>query len=154
MNGTSRGDDYTQRNGRSIKIVNMALRGQVTINPASTANQFVRILVGIVKNPNGVAPTAVQLFSSATPPINAFFNLDYRDDFQIIYDKTFKLTVDWDIQLAKFFKKFQMHTIYNSGNTGGWGDISSNGMFLCMYTDQTVNGPSFTYWTRGRFVDN
>lgn len=154
MNGCAQGTDYTNREGRSIKIVNFAMRSQILINPASTANQFVRVLIGCYKQPNGVAPTALQLFGSATPPINAFFSLDYRNAFEILYDKTKKLTVDWDTQLIKFYKKFQMHTIYNSGNTGGWGDVQSNGLFMMMYSDQTTNLPSIQLWTRGRFVDN
>lgn len=154
MNGCAQGTDYTNREGRSIKLVNYAMRAQVLINPASTANQFVRVLIGVYKQPNGVAPTALQLFGSATPPINGFFNLDYRNAFTVLYDKTKKLTIDWDTQLIKSFKKFQMHTIFNSGNTGGWGDVQTNGLFMCMYSDQTANLPSIQFWTRARFVDN
>lgn len=151
-----RGDDYTQRNGRSIKLTSTYMKGLVKINPASTANQFVRIVIGVCLQPNGTGtnPSAITLFGTATPAITAMYDLNFRNFYRIMYDKVVTVTPDWDTRIVKYGKKYQMHVIFNSGSSGSFTDIMTNALFMLVFSDQTANLPTFQFDVRSRYVDN
>ena len=55
LNGLNYGTDYNQRIGRTIKMTRLSLRGTISINTASTVNQFVRVMLVVAKAPNTIA---------------------------------------------------------------------------------------------------
>jgi hypothetical protein len=158
-NGTARGDDYSQRNGRSVKWASIFHRMTVQSNPASTSPHALRFILFWYKDPSGVAPTPLQMFGSATPSINQMMNLNVRKDFEILEDKIVTLNPVTGGPSFKYNNKYikcNKHTIYNAGSTGLIGDIESNALYYFVFSDTAVlaEQPYFQIQVRSRFIDN
>lgn len=158
-NGLARGDDYTQRNGRSVKWTSIFHRATFQSNALGTIPHAVRFILFWYKDPSGVAPTPLQMFGTATPGINQMMNLNVRKDFNIIADKTFTLNPINGGASFRYFNKYYktgMHTIFNAGSTGLVSDIESNALYYFVWSDTAVvnEQPYFQIHVRSRYVDN
>jgi len=154
LNGCIQGDSATQREGSTIRPKSVDLRYQLTYNATSVQNT-VRVMVIIDRQPNGATYSMVDLLS--TNAVDSPRNLDYRRRFKILYDKVHCIAANSNPQdYGHFHLKFKdLHTQYfNATNTGGIGDISTNAISLIAFSDQPINGPTFNYYTRVRFLDN
>lgn len=159
FNGLLRGDDFNQRNGRSVKWTSIYQRMTFEAINTATAPQFVRYILFWVKDPSAAAPTALQMFGTATPNINAMTNLNLRKDFIILLDKVYPLNVyngGGSLQMDKYYKKTNMHTIFNAGNTGSITDIESGALYAMFWSSTATvsERPAGTIQSRCRYVDN
>lgn len=158
-NGTARGDDYTQRNGRSVKWTSIFSRKTFQSNALATLPHTVRYILFWYKDPSGVAPTPLQMFGTATPPINQMMNLNVRKDFEILEDAIITLNPVNGGPSIKYLNKYHKcnkHTIYNAGSTGLIGDIESNALYYMIFSDTATAAeqPYFLGTHRQRYIDN
>lgn len=91
FNALQRGDDYNQRNGRSVKWTSIYQRLTCQSVATATVPHYVRYILFWYKDASGVAPTATQMFGTAAPGINQMMNLNVRKDFIILSDMVMKL---------------------------------------------------------------
>lgn len=146
LNGIAQGTDYNARIGRMgfWKTITMRLK----FGPANEVNygvplaQFVRVLLVVDAQPNGVVMTAAQLLQ--TPSTQAMANLDNRNRFTILMDKLIKIdpltsgatpTAGYrGPALVKVYKKMSLTTTY-SQTTATIGSIASNALYLVLLGD-------------------
>ena len=83
LNGIAQADDYTDRNGRQAKMVNVQTH-LVATAPAAHAGQLGRVLLVWDNAPNGVIATVAQIMASDSAA--AFPKVDNAKRFTILRD--------------------------------------------------------------------
>lgn len=148
----TKGDNINERSGRMVRWKSIQLAGSVTRNSLSTIQNRVHLALVIDTQPNGSPPTYTEIYSTSTP--DSFRNLDGRKRFVIL--KTWDMVLDADRpeRFFKCYKKLDMKTVYNSGDSGTISDIESNALFFVALSDTAVSAPSLVYNARARFIDN
>lgn len=150
--GLTKGDNVNERDGRMVRWKSIQIAGSVTRNAASTVQNRIHLALVIDTQPNGSGPVYTEIYDTATP--DSFRNLDGRKRFVIL--KTWDMVLDADRpeKFFKLYKKLDMKTVYNSGDSGTISDIESNALLVLAISDAATNTPSFTYKSRARFIDN
>lgn len=176
LNGCIQGTDYTQRIGRKIQNNSVYIRGYVlteaaNFNPIVASNcgaQEVRMILFCDMQPNGAAPAVTDLLNTATP--QSQLNLNNRDRFKIYCDKQWVfdpfvyvttasqavVSANRQIYPIKKYKKLGLETIFNSGNAGTIGDITSGALYMFWIGSlpSAVGGDAnAVITTRVRFLD-
>lgn len=157
LNGLAQGTDNDQRIGRSIRMKSVQLLLTNTQN-ASATNSLLRYILFIDKQPTGVAPTVAELIS--TPGGGSAYygmrNLDNKKRFVILKDQwvTMNSGTNNEIGVFEYYKKLDMHTVYDSSNAGTIADISSNALYLLALSNEVANPVSVTGSWRVRFLDD
>jgi len=160
LNGLKPGSDATQRIGRKILMKSVLIRivYQWNFNNfpytgfLNQGTDQCRTLLVYDKQTNGVVPTIDLLLqpnvsgsvSGTSYAVSAPLNLDNRDRFTVLYDKTFSVnpvyivpttgglpiaSQNW-VKQIKIYKKLNHEVIYNSGVGGLVGDVNTGGLFL------------------------
>lgn len=83
LNGAAQGDDFTQRQGRQIRIKSVQIMGYIEPN-GNNASQFARFLLVWDNAPNGVVAGITDILTSADA--EAFINLNNQARFTILRD--------------------------------------------------------------------
>lgn len=129
LNDVPAGLDATARVGRKIYMTRLQLNGHLqrlwsTSNDAHNEDIWLRFNIVYDKQPNGVTPTAAQLFSQPTSPATSFTNLDNRDRFIWLAEKNVQMspvrTIQNDIQTfwtrtSQVTHDSEIHTFPNVG---------------------------------------
>lgn len=169
------GSDMTNRIGRKITIKSLYIRGFLELQTASTPTspegaeaQQARLIVFWDTQPNGSNPAVTDILKSATS--YGQLNLNNRDRFKIIKDKTFvfdpffynttatQSVAAWGktIHQFKIYKNCNLEVIFNANSTGAVGDIASGNLCMLWIGSTSVgtdlNVQSF-FTSRVRFVD-
>lgn len=154
------GDDVGQRNGRSIYLRNIAIRGMIEMHTTPTQqNNFVRIILFRDNNDVGVAALgpAVSDYLTTTGTGNVItspYNLANIGRFYTLYDRTFRLT-DAAITAVPFkiFRKMNIHVKYSSTATDG---VGKNQHYLLMVSSEVSgsNVPTVAFTSRISYYDN
>ena len=156
LNGCIQGSDATNRIGRKIVIKSLLLRGDVRLSTTSVGGSPVRILVVYDKQANATAPAITDILD-----VDAYtgrMNLNNRDRFVILMDFiTDPISINGNFcQNVKIYKKCNLESVFNSGNAGTVGDITSGSIYL--FAAQTGNittaNASFVFRSRIRFLDS
>jgi len=174
LNGCEQGSDYTDRIGRKIFMKSLFIRGMVSTQPSlaptapqSAPSQTARMVILIDSQPNGSTPIVTDLLNTASP--FSQLNLNNRDRFRILADETFVFgplassntaTQSWayadqQAALVERYIKLRHETIFNSGNAGTIGDITTGSilMFVAQDTGITVANPTLNFRARIRYTD-
>lgn len=174
LNGCVQGTDFDERVGRKILCSSVYIRGSVVLENANDLSagvtagaQQCRMILFVDMQPNAATPATTDLLKEASP--TSQLNLNNRDRFRVLKDKTFfmdpLITTAANASNAfnrtgynvKVFRRLNIETIYNSGNVGNIGDISSNAIYMFWIgtavagTDTDSNAKVST---RLRFTDN
>lgn len=135
LNGCSRGDEISQRNGRETTMKSIWFRANLFATSATGLGQIARLLLVYDRQPNAAALTVADVLTAAT--IYAPRNLDNRKRFKIFMDQTFVLpsritaTVSGTEQVvANFYRKLRHPVVYNSGDAGTVADITTGSLYL------------------------
>jgi hypothetical protein len=173
------GSDYTNRVGRKITVKSVQGRclvrttlGETLITGSSGAQQ-VRLMLLVDLQPNGALPAITDILTNAHPSSN--MNLNNRDRFKILLDKTWNLdpylndptatqariSMDNQCRSWKFYKKCDQEVIFNAVNGGTIADITSGAIIRVILGNQPapVAGPpaigaaELVISSRVRFVD-
>lgn len=153
LNGTQKGDDLNNREGRQIRI--KSIQSQLTFTYDTSANgvSLVRYAFFIDKQANGSSTNvANDLFDD---PIDGFRDLNNRKRFVILKTGLVRLNDD-DLpqRIYRWFKRMNMHTVYDAGNAGNIGDIHTNALYLFLSSDEATFQPACQGRVRIRFIDN
>lgn len=164
----SQGDDYNNRNGRSIKAKSLQVRYVVKFPTTSTADHVaVRLVIVMVKDLNSTTiPLASDIYeydgtTSGTKAqmVNAFRNNENNNarNFKVLMDKRVTLDKDYksEIVLTKYLKLG--HHIRWVGTTGGSFSYGHLFQFYIVDNDVTTtatNEVQVVAQSRFKYVDN
>lgn len=152
LNGVTRGTDYTNITGRSCKWVSAQVYLK-TIKNATEGNCKVNYALVIDKQADELSPVIGDIWSDSDA---RFRNLQNRKRFVVLHQGHMTMVYGTQQKETSFYKKLNMHTIYDDTNAGTQADIRSNALYLVLYTDDSTAGDpcAYTYSTRLRFIDN
>lgn len=150
MNGITRGDATTNRNGRSVKIKAFKMRGSIIMNSSARAS-LIRVIVFINRQQaDDTTPLVASLVDQANvhTPIGVFS----RKRFRVIYDRFVGLSLTGEqVATVNIDIPLDLIQVYNgSAQT----DIASNGIYMFMITNEASNDPVFTHTSLVEFRDN
>lgn len=159
LNGLSLGTAAQTRVGRKINMRSIMMRAYFNA-AATTTSGFVRVMLVYDRQANGTAPTAADILAQGgTPFITSINNLDNRERFLVIHDKTRYLSAgsavsDTNAIYYKKYKRLALETTYNSGSSGTVGDINTGAMYLVVFTSCGIANVNARITTRIRFSDS
>ena len=148
------GDDYNQREGRSIKAISLESSLMLTQN-ASANNTLCRVMFLIDNDlpDSGTLPAVTDILVDST--VNALRNPDpvMMKRFTIVRDYRFTMSNDSpnDNIQRHFYKKMQHHIKF-SGTAAA--DSAQGTILVLALSDQGTNIPSLSINNRVRYVDN
>lgn len=151
LTGLQTGDQADSRDGRVVRWKSVQLSITYVIH-ASATSTYIRAILFIDKQPNQVLATASQLL--ATQGITNFRNLDNRKRFVILWDKVINLEQENSNAYTTYYRTVDMKTIYDDSDVGNITDITTNAMFLLIFSSEATNSPTVTSSVRLRFIDN
>ena len=159
LNGIARGDDFTNRIGRSVSMNGLNVRIHNAVTGGNGVDQVHRVLVVLDRQPNGVALAATDVLESAT--VHAQYNRNNRLRFQVLYDRNFVLNASGEAGSQSYRIIFIRRQIanyvqtFNAGNAGTIADISTNSIYLISLGNSApgATAGSTTFSTRFYFKD-
>lgn len=151
LNGLVQGDDFTNRNGRSVRWKSLQFHIRA-LKQTAVGTNYVNWAIVIDKQANDATPSLADLYSNYQAQ---FRNLDNRKRFVIIMEGHMTLDADDPERNISKYKKLDMHTIFDNSNNGDITDINSNALYFVTYSNQpTTDGAYMEVDTRLRFIDN
>lgn len=152
LNGATKGDDLNTREGRQFRMKSIQYHIACTMN-AAASHTSVRLVLVLDKQANAAAPAFSDIFSVAST--RGLRDLDGRKRFWIIKDQTIDLSITGQQERnLKFYRQFDIKTIFNSGNAGTIADIDTNSLYLFIISDEATNQASVSGFARLRYIDN
>lgn len=128
----TQGNDYDDRIGRKITIVNLSMRFNIRLSAIEALGTNVRLIICYDRKPAGADATAANIMATANNILDPYnWGQDYRGRFQILYDKTIPFTISQGQKAGKAFFKGPMNIKYNEGNAGNVTDLVK-GNFLIL----------------------
>lgn len=161
-----------QRVGTQTINKSLKLRMSFSSTTANIVDNRVRIVVFFYKNCNTLLPVPGQLFdlSTVTAPSFAMYNEQYKDSFDVLYDRTIELKpLDWDgttttigdqISINKTIPLKNRRSRYILGaGAGTYADLVDNGLYIAFMTSANsgaagVNNPRALLSARCFYVDS
>lgn len=131
LNLIATGTDFTNRIGRKVCMKSFQLRCFIGLESLSNPSGYRHILV-YDKQTNGNTPAVTDILDNSVGGslFNAMINLNNRDRFVILWDKTSSLNqAGMNFIAYKKYKKLNHETVY-SGTTAAIGSIATGGLFL------------------------
>lgn len=161
LNQIAEGDDYLNRNGRSLKATNLHLRMQVVGQSNMLINTF-RFIILQDLGCQGAVPTPANIWSTTSGDniVNSYRNYDsaaFRR-YKILSDQTYNLDNKINIQQTVTLNMPINSHINFIGTTNAVADIGSNSLFYffsCKGTNAANTGCTITNLNaRLYFIDN
>lgn len=151
-----RGDDATEREGRSLSVKSLLMRWFVSMTSTSAGGGNIRIVVIYDKSPNGVILAVTDIFQNNLQ--NSPLRLDYKDRFICIVDEyTPCLGISNGFSHSgKAYRKLNLQFEYNGNNIGDISDQTIGALYLLASQNGGVftTAPTVSVRTRVRFQDN
>lgn len=170
LNVVAQDDLQNSRTGRKITIVNLNLRGVISIPaaaPSIAGSDTVRIIVYWDKQTNKAAAVATDILAIASGAVNVneYRNMDKVERFQILKDKTFEIQSPTIFQNTtpanqvvaaskqfKFSKKMNLDIQFDtSAQTGAIGTQTTNNLGVLAVSYRGVAQVEFI--SRLKFID-
>lgn len=170
LNLLAEGTDYTNRISRKTHTTSLQIRVKFQMTAVAItalAKQLCRFMVIFDMQPNGVVPAISDVLDVATvniTPVAAPMNLNNRDRFRVVMDKTFKLDYLQTPERAyNVFKNCMYETVFNAAGAGV-ATVTSGALWFFAVSDQAsgTSNPIIAYdaptggaygMIRIRFVD-
>jgi hypothetical protein len=174
-NGIKQGSGVNERVGRKIFLKSLYMRGFARLNRSAEAFPAVcRMALVFDKQSNGNTPVLGDIFreidnmgSMSVVDYSSPMNINNTARFTILLDKTFALqnyssssaTDDNHSAIVpiRFYKKLNLFTQFNEGNTGTVSDISSGALYLIFITNYNNStqdeATCLDYTVRLRYTD-
>jgi len=155
LNGCVPGSAATERIGRKFTMKSLLIRYRMNLGATSTGGCQMRILIVYDKQANATAPAITDiLLADAFDSPN---NLSNRDRFVTITDIiTDNISVQGNYSVCGVnYKSVNLETMFNAGNAGTIGDITSGSIYLFIANSGSLgvaNGAS-SFRTRVRYTD-
>lgn len=152
LSGLTQGDGTTSREGNSIKITSLQVRGEVT---STVAAQNVRYMIIKDTMNQGVSPGIAAILQNADP--EGMYNvLSQPGRFQVLWDKTFDLSGTVGPTRKSFhwvYKGPDFHVKWN-GSGGTNTDVRANAIYMIAIQSGSATDPTNNIRFRARFIDN
>lgn len=157
-----KGNNAGQRNGQRITVNKIDVRVACDANTAGANSCRFRAMIIVDKQADAALPSTVDWFLDKTVANAVLSGYDPNTvgpRYQILRDRTLQLNMGGgatDATIRKEFRylSFKRHNIsFNQGNVGDITDIVKGALYLCVYTDAAVNGPSYAWTTTYTFKD-
>lgn len=146
------GDAFDNRDGSSIKVLNLTSRMSFVSSVSATSGTLVRLILFRGKQENGVGYSATDILEAAT--VHSPKNYTDRFRTKILMDQTFALNnQSTSHALTRFMtkvQKLQGHVSYDDATT----NIEDGGLYMLQLSNQGVNTPNITAHHRLTFTDN
>ena len=172
MNALAQGTTNITRIGDSVRWTSFQMRGRM--DGHTTTDNLVRIVFLRDHSPRGANPSYTDIFegSPSVTNVQQYRNLDNIKRFDILWDKTYVVPAQSSASssvrvIEKFFdlekkrkknkkgyNKSINETNYGLGAAGGVADISENGFFILVVSDNTAAPVDLDLHFRGRYLDN
>lgn len=165
LNGVATGNGISSRDGRKIALKSVQAKLLITQNVNQTNASVLRAILFIDRSPDGTAPTITQVLDTTHGSRNeAFRNLDYRDRFVILKDKSIVFYAHPPYDSAKTegnykvwnfikYKKLKLNTIFDASDTGTIADINAGALYLYLYSTAATYPALADICACVRFID-
>lgn len=147
----AQGDDATSRDGNSIKITSMLIRGYVTQATGSTAPVTTRFMIFTDVSSNASPPLVTDVLQTAN--VLSPMNRVNGSRFKILFDRNYTTDPDDLRKGIKVFKKMQHHIHYLDGSNTST-SLGQGAIYFLWVTDTGGAAVSTTWNCRMRFLDN
>ena len=160
LNGLQKGTNNTNRVGDSIKVKSIEVKSGTYLTSSFTGLYMrVRRIIFIDLQPNAGVPTQASLLENVLSDWTyAFKNLDNKKRFVILKDDVVTMSPNTNaaIQFPDYYYKMNMHTAYDSSNSGDITDISTNAIYIAYMSNSSsgTQDPSVISNQRIRYIDN
>ena len=150
MTNVAQGDDYNNREGRTIKLASIELNGWAQKHASATDTKL-RVMVFIDNEPEGEDPTGNEVLASQSTYALRNPAPHHMRRFKILMDRVYFLN-DGKSHSAKvqFYKKLNHKVTYTSSAAGGSGE---GALWCLMISNEGTNVPSLNLFSRIRFYD-
>lgn len=145
----AQGAGATGRNGDSIKMKTLTLRGLIDYNTLGMA-EMVRVIIFIDKQ--NVVTTGAQMlqYTGVYMATNSPKNEGNKFDTKILYDKCFPVSLYKPQYKFNTVIKLNSHVHFAAGTT----TIENGALKMLFISQNPTNSPKFSYITRVTYVDN
>ncbi len=155
LSNIPQGDTTSTRDGAQCKMVGLELSFRI-VQAAAASITSCRIMLVLDKQTNQAIYVANDLLADVTisDGIISPRNLDNSRRFTVLYDRTFTMQ-DGGVRsfvVKKYFKKDVL--LRYDGSTPSIADLTQNSMSLLTTSSEGTNVPTFTLFSRLRYVDN
>ena len=162
LNGVAIGTDYTDRNGRKIRVSSIQIRGFIRPSDNGTAPSCVRWMIVYDKQPNGALPTAGDVLRQLNG--TSMLNLSNRDRFRVLVDKQYAIggisdtatqayAMSPTVYNVKWYKSCNLDVVFD-GTTSAISDLQSGSIFLLTIgTEAAATAATLQASLRIRFTD-
>ncbi len=151
----AQGDTKSSRSGNSIRLKSIQWKAIFKIDASAVAT-YCRCMIVLDRQVNGATFAIGDLVEDAS--ISDFMvsprDTDNANRFSILWDRLVPLNISGN-QTASFSMRKKLNYVVNfDGTTAAVTDLTSNGIFLVIASDEATNAPLITDFCRIRFVDN
>ncbi len=149
----SQGTDNNQRNGNSLLMKSVFIRGKVELADSDVSCQLRMIIFRDTMN-QGSIPLVGDVLNNVGSTISVFspLNENRPGRFKIVYSKLFTLNKNgMDSHIFKTFIKTDKHIKY-TGPLGS--DEFKNQYYILLISSEATTFPSVSYFNRVRYYDN
>jgi len=153
LNGLAVGSTASQRIGRKVTLKSLLIRYSFAVQNATTWATPLRILVVYDKQANATAPAITDIL--LTDNFNSQNNLSNRDRFVTLVDQITDNIGGGDnaanyVIADTLFKRINLETMFNDGNAGTIGDITSGSIYMFVAGTNRLNGADLLQDTKVR----
>lgn len=147
------GDDFNNRNGRSIKLKSIYWKGYASHNASGLASQIIRCIVFMDTQQNGSTPAVTDYLETAN--VLSMKKFDNRDRWMTLWDKLYIVDGDHQSLTSKKFYKKMSHTIKYIGTAANEASAGNNQIYILLVTNEpSANYPEMVYNWEIRYIDN
>jgi len=157
LNGIAEGDDFTNRNGRSVRLLSLQLRGFATATIATGLAQLGRVILFWDNATIGVIPAISDVLSTTTSSYSPY-NMVNVNRFTILYDHQFALDSNSTTfsRAEEISANIKLNAVTRFINTGGTiTGIQSGGLFMITLGSLVAGSTAgvLQAWTRVQFQE-
>lgn len=143
----AQGTGATQREGDSIKLKNLTIRGDIAYN--GTTPETIRFIIINDKENSVTAGSDILEYTGVETAPYSPKNPNYKYDTKILYDKT--MCIDSQIPLRKFDIVLKLN--YHMNFLATTSTVVNNALKLIVI-GQTTNGSLIRYLSKTTYIDN
>jgi hypothetical protein len=157
LSGIAQGDDYTNRNGNSIRSESLSCFISLKIN-ASATNSVCRVILCLDRERDGSTnvPTSSSILETSTEPLSPYNVLQQQINprFTVLHDSITVLTqVSRTMELISYSSSLQQHvTFIGTGSSSA--SLGEGAITIFLISSEGVNLPTFNLYSCYKYYDN
>lgn len=154
LNNVAEGDDYNQRNGRSLLCDSVHVRWTAKGNNAAT-NTVLKFVIVMDKKPDSALPCLYGQVYGSNSTIAQYDKANESDRFVIIKQQLVLLNTGSGMaRQGDFYISLKGIHIKYDFTGGAIGDLETNALHLLATSDEATNAPSLGFTSRFSYYDN